>query len=527
MRKILFLVFILVCCGLIFVSCSATSREITTAKSGSIELSVYPASDKKAEMTPIVASAQKSITDDGQGLYRITYSKSGEGTVSLSSDKSEAGTRITVTATPANKWKLASIAVNGQTLAEGVTSFDMPASDANVAVVFADRRHVLLCGDHIAAELTDRMDEYTEPAYEILEGDRYYFTVDQTDADHYYEDKDVGCFYYDYENQVNVPVPVRKERAGRYSVVAPDKDVRASVTIHPYRSLVGNAEVYTSDYGWGIYSEEDYTDQCQVAVTVNGEPYTMGTKVKEDTVFRVRLTAPFACRVKGLMSKSNHSLQIEPSQTDPNDFTFVLADYLPSNVEIRVKIGKVYTLSCGEYKYGTVSAESTSVMKGEGVDISVTPLYGYSLTSLRYTTNGIDYENVYQDAGGYYLVMPDADVTVVAEFKDVDTLVDCIRGTILVKYEGDATVPAGDLVESVDFGYGDPVADLAPYGKVYLPKNSVFNFLSQKTEEYKYNAVTVTTDPDGLLDDVWYGESVFGEISVGEDDFFITFELLE
>ena len=527
MKKFLVLLLILVCCSLIFAACSAGSNEITTEKSGTIGVSVYPTSDNKAELTPIVTSAQKSITDDGQGLYRITYSKSGEGTVSLSSDKSEAGSRITVTATPANKWKLASIAVNGQTLAEGVTSFDMPASDTNVAVAFADRRHVLLCGDHIAAELTDRMDGYTEPAYEILEGDRYYFTVDQTDADHYYEDKDVGCAYYDYENQVNVPVSVRKESAGRYSVVAPDKDVYASVTIHPYRSLVGNAKVYTSDYGWGVYSEEDYTDQCQVTVTANGEPYTMGTKVKEDTVFRVQLTAPFACRVKGLMSKSNHSLQIEPSQTDPNDFTFVLADYLPLNVEIRVKIGKVYTLSCGEYKYGTVSARSTSVMKGEGVDISVTPLYGYSLTSLRYTTNGVDYEPVYQDAGGYYLVMPDADVTVVAEFKDVDTPVDCVRGTILVKYEGDATVPAGDLVESVVFNYGDPITDLAPYGKVYLPKNSDFYYSAQKIGIYSLKAVTVTTDPDGMILSCEYNSSVFGSIRVAEEDFVITIEILE
>ena len=525
MKRVLIFLLILVCCGVLLAACAKV--EVTTEKSGKIAVSVCSPSDGKAELTPTARTTQHGITDDGKGLYTVTYSKTGDGSVALSSDKAEAGTRITVTATPANKWKLASITVNGQTLADGATSFDMPASDANVVVAFADRRHVLLCGDHIATELTDRIDGYTGPAYEILEGDRYYFTVDQTDADHYYEDKDVGCAYYDYENRVDVPVPVRKESAGRYSVVAPDKDVRASVTIHPYRSLVGNAEVYTSDYGWGIYSEEDYTEQCQVAVTVNGEPYTMGTKVKEDTVFRVQLTAPFACRVKGLMSKSNHSLQIEPSQTDPNDFTFVLADYLPSNVEIRVKIGKVYTLSCGEYKYGTVSAESTSVMKDEGVDISVTPLYGYSLTSLRYTTNGVDYEPVYQDAGGYYLVMPDADVTVVAEFKDVDTPVDCVRGTILVKYEGDATVPAGDLVENVDFGYGDPVADLAPYGKVYLPKNSVFNFSSQKTEEYKLKAVTVTTDPDGVLISYEYGFSVFGSISVGEEDFFITFELLE
>lgn len=501
--------------------------EITTSKSGEITLTLYTPSDNKATLTPIVTSSQHSITDDAKGLHTLTARKTGEGSVTLSVDKAQAGERITVTATPAEKWKVGVISVNGEPLAGGVTSFDMPAGDVEVTVSFEDRRHVLVCGDRIAAELTDRIDGYSNPAYEVLAGDRYYFTVDQMDADHYYEDKDVGCFYCDYENRVNVPVPVRKESAGRYSVVAPDKDVHASVTIHPYRSLVGKAEVYTSDRGWGIYSEEDYTDQCQVTVTANGEPYTMGTKVKEDTVFRVRLTAPFACRVKGLMSKSHHSLQIEPSQTDPNDFTFVLADYLPLNVEIRVEIGKVYTLSCGEYKYGTVSARSTSVMKGEGVDISVTPLYGYSLTSLRYTTNGVDYENVDQDAGGYYLVMPDADVTVVAEFKDTNTPADCVRGTILVKYEGDATIPAGDLVESVDFGYGDPVADLAPYGKVYLPKNSGFSFSSQKTEEYKYKAVTVTTAPDGVLISYEYGFSVFGSIRVGEDDFFITFELLE
>ena len=526
MKKFLVLLLILVCGSLLFVACSADSNEITTAKSGKIGVSVYPASDKKAELTSIVSSTQKGITDDAQGLHRITYSKSGEGQVSLSADKAGAGAHITVTATPANNWKLESISVNGQALGSGVTSFDMPEEDVAVSVVFADKRHLLLCGDHIVPEFTGVLSGYSYPAYEVLEGERYYFTIDYDADTCYYEDKDVNFVRYDYETSQNIPLPVFKESAGRYSVVAPDKDAYVSVTLHEYRTL-SLSKIYTASHDWG-YSEEDYTNQCQVTITVGGQPYTMGTKVKDGTEFRVHLTVPFAYRVKAV---SGISGGFTPNKTNNDEFTFALADrskiYEDKNVALRIEIGKVYTLSCGEYKYGTVSARSTSVMKGEGVDISVTPLYGYSLTSLRYTTNGVDYENVYQDAGGYYLVMPDADVTVVAEFKDVDTPVDCVRGTILVKYEGDATVPAGDLVENVDFGYGDPVADLAPYGKVYLPKNSGFNFLSQKTEEYKYKAVTVTTDPDGLLNNVWYGESVFGEISIGEDDFIITFELLE
>ena len=82
-------------------------------------------------------------------------------------------------------------------------------------------------------------------------------------------------------------------------------------------------------------------------------------------------------------------------------------------------------------------------------------------------------------------------------------------------------------MESVVFNYGDPITDLAPYGKVYLPKDSNFDFSAQKTEEYKYKAVTVTTDPDGVLLSCEYNFSVFGAIQVGEDDFIITFELLE
>lgn len=525
MRKLLVLIFILVCCGLIFAACSAGSREITTEKSGSIGVSLYPASDKKAELTPIVFSTQKGITDDAQGLHRITYSKSGEGQVSLSADKAGAGSHITVTATPANNWKLESISVNGQALGAGVTSFDMPEEDVAVSVVFADKRHLLLCGDHIAPELTDRMDGYTYPAYEVLEGERYYFTIDYDADTCYYEDKDVNFIWYDYETSKNIPLPVRKESAGRYSVVAPDKDAYVSVTLHEYRTL-SLSKIYTASYDWG-YSEEDYTYQCQVTITVGGQPYTMGTKVKDGTEFRVHLTVPFAYRVKAV---SGISGGFTPNKTNNDEFTFALADrskiHEDKDVALRIEIGKVYSVTCGEYKYGTVSVHGECV-KGEVVGLTVTPLYGYSLTSLRYTTNGIDYENVYQDAAGYYLVMPDADVTVVAEFKDVDTPVDCVRGTILVKYEGDATVPAGDLVESVVFNYGDPITDLAPYGKVYLPKDSNFDFSAQKTEEYKYKAVTVTTDPDGVLLSYEYNFSVFGAIQVGEDDFIITFELLE
>lgn len=114
-----------------FAACSqggGTNVEITTSKAGKVAVNLYdqtlPA-DKlvpSTQLTPLARTTDKSITDDGKGLYLVLVSKSGEGNVSLSSDRAKAGATVTVTATPTTDWKLAEIIVDGTALPQGASS---------------------------------------------------------------------------------------------------------------------------------------------------------------------------------------------------------------------------------------------------------------------------------------------------------------------------------------------------------------------------------------------------------------------
>ena len=81
-----------------------------------------PAKDTTVEVKFTIAS------------YTVSFSKTGEGTVTLSKTTANYGDEITVTATPAEGYELGSIKVNGKAI-DG-NKFEMPAKDTTVEVTF-------------------------------------------------------------------------------------------------------------------------------------------------------------------------------------------------------------------------------------------------------------------------------------------------------------------------------------------------------------------------------------------------------
>ncbi|MBP5209797.1 MAG: hypothetical protein J6125_02940 [Clostridia bacterium] len=436
MKKIAIILLLLICCLCLLTACAgkgkgtANSQKITTSKSGKIDVSVHTPGEAnkegKIELTPLLSVEQKGITDDAKGLRLLTATKTGEGSVSLSGQKARPGETITVTAAPADKWKLASISVNGEPLPEGVSSFTMPDRDVAVAVVFADRRHLLLLGDHVTCDLTERPEnwnEYSSPAYTVLEGDRYVVTVDYEDENGYYDDEDVACAYYDYATSQTVPVALRAEGSGRYSFTAPAADCYISVTTHACKRVTG-VSVFEGTGNDAV----DYTDLCQVTVLCDGQPYTLGDRVRQTARFSVSVTAPFPFLTDTVTYNEQGSYRtysLAATVTD-NVAVFDAGLLWVDSCDLRLSVRRVWSLVCDDCEGGEISVDRTGATRGETVTVTVTPDDGFIPDALRYTTDGVTYtdllpsDRLFSD-GVYTFDMPaggeDGSVRLTASFK--------------------------------------------------------------------------------------------------------------
>ena len=459
MIKRYWIVFVmLVCCVVGLSACAiegGSNAEITTAKSGKIEVGLYdqnvPA-DKLSpaiQLTPLVETTDRSITDDGKGLYRILSRTEGEGTLTLSTDKAKEGATITFTATPATDWRFVSVSVNGEIVQNNGTSFVMPSADANVVAVFADMRHAVVVGDHIVADWGElRDDYYMTTAYTLVAGQRYEFTVDYNEDGHYYEDEDVTCRSRDGNE---ILTTVTKVGDGRYSFVAPDSDCWVTVETHEYRHIDA-VKVFTSSYDWGIYDEQDYTDAFTVSITVDGQPYTYGDLVKDGKTAKLTLSSSYGFTVKGISRDSGWSV---PFQQRHNSYMFALdfsAQILGVNIEItgETVFGQTYSVDCAQAEHGSVSANKSRAAAESTVSVTVTPDEDYILNTLQYTTDGEHYTDISENNGAYSFVMPDADVTITATFSEAPA-----QSGLLLSATGDKN--SGDYN---DYNLADVIIDI-------------------------------------------------------------------
>ena len=414
MKKILiFLLIVGVAVCLAACAAGGGSREITTSKSGKISASLYDQTtpenkkDKSVELTPFVKTSDKKITDDAKGLFLISVAKSGEGTVALSKDKAEAGATVTINATPATDWKVAQIFVDGTPLAEGTDSFTMPAKDVSVSVVFADKRHVAILGDHIVVNgWGERLADYGSPAYTVVEGQRYSFTVDFHDENRYYEDADVTCRLHD-----EAEIAVFKVGDGQYEFVAPDADCGVWIETHEYRRI--DAVTVYDTPAPGVEGTA-CTDECGVSVFVDGAPYTLGDNIKENATVSVRVTAPFDFDLFGLYKW--WSFADYGGETTDNVGRFP-ATHLNRDHNLRIDVRRYYGVACAPAQNGSLNVQIGKARQLETVVVTVTPDDEYQLESLAYTTDGENFCNIGMEDGVYCFLMPEGDVTITATFK--------------------------------------------------------------------------------------------------------------
>ena len=420
MKRNLIVLLLLSVCIIGFAACSqggGTNVEITTSKAGKVAVNLYdqtlPA-DKlvpSTQLTPLVGTTDKSITDDATGMHRIIIRTQGEGTLTTSTDKATEGATVTFTATPATNWRFVSVTVNGELVLNNGTSFVMPAQDANVVATFADMRHVVVVGDHIVADWGElRDDYYMSTAYTIVEGQRYEFTVNYQEDNHYYEDKDVTCRSRDGNE---ILASVTKVGDGRYAFIAPDSDCRVTVTTHEYRRI-DDVKVYTVTHDWG-YGEQDHTDDFTITITVDGQPYTYGNLLKDGAEVRVSLSSDLVFTVEEIYG-DNHRFAHE-REGDSEIYAFTMDDNAQL-LRIKIVLPEQYAVNCSQAENGVYIVDKKYAEKGETVTITATPSSNYVVASVKYTEDGEHYVKIplNEQTGKYSFTMPDKEVTVQVRF---------------------------------------------------------------------------------------------------------------
>lgn len=412
MKKILLLLIVFLC-AFSFASCAdgETSAKIETAKAGKINVGVFSKSEVekgKAALTPTLSVPTESILDDGKGLYSLSLQKEGEGEVSLSETKAQAGSTVVVTALPAEYWAFEYLTVN-DVRQEG-KSFVMPEKDARVVVFFRDTRHQVYY-DPNAVRLAK-----SDPT--IVEGERCYFSISLSDDSRDFEDEDVFCrseraVYGDYTYY-----DVRKESDGSFSFVAPDGDCRVGLRATHERAYIQewNAYLVEGETTW----LQDPALYASISFSIGGEPFsfrkyfsrgTLTATVEPIDRYRVQKIEISGWREGGEMTKK-----------DDAHYTFELNgayEYLSIYLEPLPKPENAHLTTCESSDKGRISVSGEWAVEGSAVEVTVEPNEGCRLFSLVYkyqTGLGERKENISFENGAYSFEMPAADVSIEALF---------------------------------------------------------------------------------------------------------------
>ncbi|MBP5194077.1 MAG: hypothetical protein J6126_05055, partial [Clostridia bacterium] len=288
----------------------------------------------------------------------------------------------------------------------------------------------------------------------IVTGQRYEFTVDYQEDNHYYEDKDVLC-RRSTDDGPEVLVAVTKVGDGRYAFVAPDSDCWLTVTTHEYRRIDA-VEVFTSSYDWGIYSEQDYTDYFTVTITADGRPYAFGESVRDGAAVNITLSSKLAYTVEAIIRNNSYIVAYE-KVGNTNQYAFSL-NFSTQSLGIKIELSEQpYSVNCPQAEHGSVSCDKTAAFADDIVTVTATPAEGYELYLLRYTTEGSDYTVIEEIGGVYSFVMPDSDVTITAMFVSNNAITCSVRAYDI---NDDQYVDLTDAIASLEYaGRSYPVTD--------------------------------------------------------------------
>ena len=314
-----------------------------------------------------VASATYTYVDPVQPVYDIAIAACENGTLETSATNDiPAGTVVTVTATPAAGYRLASVTTNGAALAG--TTFPMPAADVTVAATF---------------------EEQGEPTQMFYIGETGYDSW----ADVYAAAKAGDTIVVGKEAEI-------KQTSGA---------IVKSVTI----DLCGHKLSYAS--GW--------LTGCSVAVVDTGAPdgeFEVSAYAMNVSGGALDLSALASGQVTGRFQMSGTTLLAFPGDRPLADCTSAItAKAEGSRIVVQ---GGTYRWDGTEWvpeghditieapQNGTLETSATNnVAAGTVVSVTATPAAGYRLASV--TTNGAA-------LAGATFVMPDEAVTVAATFEE-------------------------------------------------------------------------------------------------------------
>lgn len=267
-------IFLFIAFTTLLFSCGKTAnvKKIETSKSGTIDTTIV----NNEKLTPLYGVTDKSIVDDGFGYHQIKVDCIGDGEVTVSSEKAKAGETINFSIKLDKYHKLDAVYVNSDCLDKAETSFVMPDKDVTFQVFILDKRYSLRIEAFIVAD-----------TLEIVEGEKFYFGVSIDDPDnYYYEDSDIKCYYYDLEDQQQF-LTLTKESDGRYSAIAPSRDVYVAVRRHYYRAI-SDFSIYSRSNKYDYHETEEDKNSFNVVFTCNNKAYSFDQKVKESEKIRVK-----------------------------------------------------------------------------------------------------------------------------------------------------------------------------------------------------------------------------------------------
>ena len=482
--KLLLISFVIIC--LVFLSsCGDSSigiENIVTSKSGSIDISIYKKEevDKgKATITPLVSTDDMDITDDGKGLYQINLNKSGEGSVSVSNKKEQAGSLVIIQAIPSSEWKIENYLVDNEVIHSN--TFIMPSHDVSVMVVFSNMRHNVNLAGYNDEYYISRVGDYTS----AIEGDTCYFSINPHDT-YYVEEEDIFVRSLSYDEMgVHKTVDIKKSD-DKYFFIMPDYDVEIGWNKKTYGQI--NGYIVFDDYNQITDNIDNY---ISFTLTMDNEVINFGEKLKKHTaIIAIDYLNPLY-KIDNIEYYYSAYERIFATKQDDNNYSFSvnygdLYFYL-SKITIPENAHMINIL---DSENGKIECEKMWAENEELVTLKVSPDEGYYVNSIKYTIDNENYEEVFFNGENYIFNMVDQDVNIIATFKkiiDYDNYVKCIVkvATVYNVELSPIEVFSKVIVDDIEIEIDDDLY-------FYIPKNTAVCFAFYLNEnlhilEYEYS----------------------------------------
>lgn len=389
--------------------------------------------------------------------YDVTCNSAEHGSISVGSTTSYAeGATVTVTATPADGYKLSTVTVTPTesgvtaptaTISGNTATFTMPASDVTVVATFAPITYVQY-------KLVEKASDLVAGAEYILVGSTNsapYSGILGSISGNIGSVITTGLYYDSSEKTITI-------------------EDNSSVT--PLK-LGGSNNAWTFHNGTGYLS---YTGSNNTLSTANDA----SSKTSQWIIYADAM--PSSNILIANCNSTSRYINYN-STTNPKRFACYTGSGLQSPVALfkKVEVGAHSITIDDAIENGTVTSNKASANSGDQVTLTVTPVAGYELTALSYNGTAITPLTGGSDQSTYTFTMPDADVTITATFSPRRYKVDYTQ-TTGGKDNGDH----GVLLIS-----GTTYNDQLGYSTAEYNSEVVFKVCPEYG--YQINTVTVTT----------------------------------